>query len=325
MIMNYLNQEQIMRKIIAFAFIAVLVYSCKTIQKSVSKEIAEPDSVAVAADSIIRINQLLTDSIQKLNEQKTEVVIVPAQEIPVKEEKNTPETIREMVFVTLEGGSFTMGNTIYNTPHRETVSDFQISETEVTNGQYAVFLNKNAIGTDGKYNRTVAINVSDRFLQLEYKNGGWKAKAGFENYPVICVTWYGANEYCKWAGGRLPTEAEFEYAARGGQKSKGFLLSGGNNPNDVAWFVDNSRYGTHKVGTKQPNELGLYDMSGNVAEWCADWYSYTENNGAKKTSPTQKVLRGGCWGLNSYQCRVYVRDFNLPENSNFSTGFRVAR
>jgi formylglycine-generating enzyme required for sulfatase activity len=305
-------------KVIAvFIFTVLVLYSCKTTQKTQPRDNIKVDSTLVPVDSVLKINQILNDSIKKLNEQK--------QETGVKEEKTVSEIGGDVVLISVKGGSYMMGSEDYgNTPHKETVLDFQIGETEITNAQYAIFMNSASVNSDGKHNGKKLINVSDRFVQVEYKNGQWKSKAGFENYPMIFVTWYGADEYCRWAGGRLPTEKEWEYAARGGQNSKGFLLSGSNNPNEVAWFVDNSKLETHKAGMKKSNELGLYDMSGNVAEWCSDWYSFTDN-GIKKTSQTSKILRGGCWAFNSYRCRVYACDFNMPENSNFNTGFRLVK
>lgn len=283
----------------------------------------------ITVDSLVTINQALNDSIQILYEllQNTNVASVQDSQVETVEEYTTTKVIiKDIVFVTVKGGSFMMSDNNYGTTHKETVLDFQISETEISNAQFAVFLNETAVKPDGKQNNGKRIlNVSDRFVEIVYKDGKWQSKVGFENHPVTCVTWYGAEEYCKWAGGRLPTEREWEYAASGGQKNKGFLFSGSDNLNEVAWFSGNSNLDTHKVGTKKANELGLYDMSGNVAEWCSDWYSYIDSDGSVKTSKTDKVVRGGSWGTNSFRSRIYMRDFNLPENCNFSTGFRIAK
>jgi formylglycine-generating enzyme required for sulfatase activity len=297
-----------MKKIILLICITIygiLIQACKTTYPKLPQEPVRTETKGTSTDSLIKANRLLKDSIERIKGQKAIAV-----------------TIRERVCISVNGGSFTMGSSDYGaTPHKAIVEDFRISETEITNAQYAIFLNEKAIGVAGLYNGEVMINTFSLHLQLVYTNGQWKSKTGFENYPVNLVTWYGADEYCKWAGGRLPTETEWEYAARGGQKNNGYLFPGSNNPQEVAWFEENSRLATHEVATKKPNELGLYDMGGNVHEWCSDWVSNPANDNTAKKTP--KILRGGCWASNPYMCRVYARDFNLPENSNFNTGFRL--
>lgn len=135
---------------------------------------------------------------------------------------------------------------------------------------------------------------------------------------------------------RLPTEAEWEYAARGGTKSKGFKYAGSNTITDIAWCSENSNkgsgsldYGTHDVATKQPNELNLYDMSGNVREWCQDWKEYyssssTLTNPTGPTSGSYRVYRGGCWYDWSGYCRVSYRDEDRPSYSSSYLGLRLA-
>ncbi len=233
----------------------------------------------------------------------------------------------EKVFV--KGGTFTMGspdgegNSDEHPQHQVTVSDFYIGKYEVTNAQYAEFLNAKGNQTEDGYT-WVDINESD--CQIEQVNGVFKAKAGKENYPVIEVTWYGARAYAKWVGGRLPTEAEWEYASRGGNQSKDYKYSGSNNIDDVAVY---NMSGTQAVGTKQANELSIYDMSGNVWEWCNDdWYgSYinapTDSSSWGDGAGSYRVIRGASWISSASDCRVAYRGNNSPYVSNGVNGFRV--
>jgi formylglycine-generating enzyme required for sulfatase activity len=116
-----------------------------------------------------------------------------------------------------------------------------------------------------------------------------------------------ANGYC------LPTEAEWEWAARGGLHSKGYNYAGSNNLNDVGWYTENSGYVAHAIGEKANNEIGLYDMSGNVCEWCWDFHGY------------DRRLRGGCWTYRENGCAVSFRLSNYPTASDLAYGFRIAR
>ncbi|MBO4741207.1 MAG: SUMF1/EgtB/PvdO family nonheme iron enzyme, partial [Bacteroidales bacterium] len=152
--------------------------------------------------------------------------------------------------------------------------------------------------------------------------------------PVEQVSWDECNTFITKLNAltgkkfRLPTEAEWEFAARGGNKSKGYKYSGSNNIDEVAWYNENNDYTTHIVKTKQPNELGLYDMSGNVFEWCQDWYddynrgSQTNPKGASEGS--YRVLRGGSWDDNARDCRVSNRDYGTPDHRFHDLGFRLA-
>lgn len=156
------------------------------------------------------------------------------------------------------------------------------------------------------------------------------------NNPVERVSWYDCQEFIEKLNAltgkqfRLPTEAEWEFAARGGNKSRHTRYSGSDDLDSVAWYVGNSGSQTHPVTKKSPNELGLYDMSGNVWEWCNDWYGddyYSNSPSVDPQGPSAgsgRVLRGGCWGNFPRNCRSSVRSWNDPEFRLNCYGFRLA-
>ena len=220
----------------------------------------------------------------------------------------------EMVFV--QGGTFMMGatseqgsewNDNEKPVHQVTLSDYYIGKYQVTQKQWEAVMGNNPSELKG------------------------------DNLPVENVSWYDAQEFIHRLNEitgknyRLPTEAEWEYAARGGNKSQGYKYSGSNNINDVAWYVDNSDLKTHPVGTKQPNELSIYDMSGNVSEWCNDWYEYythtTKTNPTGPLSGAHIVFRGGsCLSEVRYlwSLRVSNRIRNTPCYRYMDIGLRLA-
>jgi formylglycine-generating enzyme required for sulfatase activity len=240
----------------------------------------------------------------------------------------------EWVFV--KGGTFQMGSN-NGAPdekpiHTVTVADYYISKTEVTNAQYTEYLN--AYGSDKVKSGEIAWHTLINECDWGVKKIGekWQASPGYENHPVVYVTWYGANEFCKFYGLRLPTEAEWEFAAKGGNQSNGFIYSGSNNINEVAWYSENSGNKTHRVGTKAANELGIFDMSGNVLEWCSDWYGNygggLQNNPqgpSSSSSGIKRVLRGGFGNINAEGCRCVEREWNGPGRSGDIIGFRPVR
>lgn len=197
------------------------------------------------------------------------------------------------------------------------------------------------------------VTLSDYYVgETEVTQALWKAVMGYNNnpsnwqgdrLPVEMVSWTDCNEFVSRVNSllaeqlpqgyrfALPSEAQWEYAARGGQKSSGSLYAGSNNVNFVAWYTVNSGSRTHEVKLKAPNELGLYDMSGNVWEWCEDWYSsswYSDN--VNWTDPvnafagSNRVLRGGSWYNNVSGCRVSNRNGTAPSYRGDDCGFRLA-
>jgi formylglycine-generating enzyme required for sulfatase activity len=172
-------------------------------------------------------------------------------------------------------------------------------------------------------------------LSPVYRINGSTNPDDWGRVPTVNRTEWDKAEMIAGANGyRLPTEAEWEFAARGGNSSGNFSHAGSNSPNDISWHFDNSDFRVREVGKKQPNELGLYDMSGNVMEWCWDWYdSYgvePENNPTGPTDPSStrepnKVLRGGGFSVAAQLGRVAYRSFNIPSYNGVNAGFRVAR
>ncbi|MBN1999156.1 formylglycine-generating enzyme family protein [candidate division KSB1 bacterium] len=214
-------------------------------------------------------------------------------------------------------------------PHKVYVDDFYIDKHEVTNAQYCRFLNEKDNQQEYgvkwlyiDYADCKIVNQANKFILVD----------GYADHPVIKITWYGARAYANWAGKRLPTEAEWEYAARGGSKSKGYKYSGSNNPNDVGWYENNSGGDTHPVGEKQPNELGLYDMTGNVFEWCIDRYHsdyYSQSPYKNPSGPSGGklcVYRGGSWfDSDVSNLRCSARRYFNPYGSFRYVGFRCVR
>lgn len=234
--------------------------------------------------------------------------------------------------VSVVGGTFQMGNTTGNTNetpvHSVTVNSFSISKYEITNIQYATFMNNIGANIDGSLNGVEYLNMDSADIQISDTNGNFIAEAGKENFPVIAVSWFGAKAYAEYYGGRLPTEAEWEFAAKGGASSVGYIYSGSNTIDDVAWYTTNSGNTKHPVGTKSANELGIHDMSGNVWEWTNDWYdanyysSSSSNDPQGPASGTSRVRRGGNWNNNAYNCRVTNRNSSDPTSTFTYLGFR---
>lgn len=219
----------------------------------------------------------------------------------------------EMVYVA--GGTFNMGSNdgeSYEKPvHSVTVKNFYISKFEVTNREYLLFCDQ-----------------TKRELPPAFIRGQ------NETHPVINTSYNDATAYGQWISRqtgrkyRLPTEAEWEYAARGGINSKNYVYSGSNTASEVAWYDNTATTGaTYPVGLKQVNELGISDMSGNAWEWCSDWIeSYTDaavTNPTGPTSGTLRVQRGGSYDATAKDVRVANRGASTPTTQTRSSGFRL--
>jgi formylglycine-generating enzyme required for sulfatase activity len=224
------------------------------------------------------------------------------------------QSLPEMVKV--EGGTFVMGgdsskgNTEARPAHTVTLTTFYMAKTPTTIVQWRTFC-----------------NATGRPMP-DTPSWGWH-----DNDPIVFINRFDAIAYCSWLCGktgkiyRLPTEAEFEYAAKGGNKSKGYKYSGSDSLNDCGWYRDNSEKHAHPVAMKMPNELGLYDMSGNVWEWCSDWFGRYDSlpSTNPKGPPGAKlcVIRGGSWNEMAPFERVVCRGSLSPLVAFGVFGFRV--
>ncbi|HMO31884.1 MAG TPA: formylglycine-generating enzyme family protein [Lacibacter sp.] len=227
------------------------------------------------------------------------------------------QALPEMVRV--EGGTFIMGledpvdesDSSARPLRKVTLRGFRMAKTETTVAQWRTYC-----------------NAAGRQMP-NAPAWGW-----IDSHPIVNISWEDAVAYCKWLSDstkktyRLPTEAEWEYAARGGNKSKGFTYAGGEAMYMSGWFDENSNAGTQPVARKRPNELGLFDLSGNVWEWCQDWYgAYPPKDETNPQGQNEnqyfKVLRGGSWNYILAGCRLGHRNYFSPESRLSDYGFRV--
>ena len=252
------------------------------------------------------------------------------------------KTINGVATILIPAGTFLMGSEENPSGDKRQHSvklseDFYLGKYEVTNAQYCEFLNAAGVGQDGKWSD---YNSSEQLIYsyswgVQWNNDKWEPQSGYENHPVVYVTWYGADAYCRWAGGFLPTEAQWEYACRAGSTTAYYFGDDAADLGEYAWYSDNSNGGTNAVGQKKPNAWGLYDMQGNVTEWCADRYDNNygltdeelQNMVTDPTGPVSgsfRVVRGGFWYNGAKSCRSANRYYNNPYIYFSSFGFRVA-
>ena len=264
--------------------------------------------------------------------------------------------------VSVPAGTFMMGSNDGNDNekpiHEVTLSyDFSIGKYEITNAEYCAFLNDAGVTVNGIKDEKELIDINDIDCHIDH-NGTYfyvekTEEINYENYPVTFVTWWGAIYYCNWLsqkeglnfaynpnsgelidypnknGYRLPTEAEWEFSARG--RTDTFKYSGSDNISEVAWYKYNSGMQIHEIGTKKQNSLEIYDMSGNLCEWCNDWFGYDYYSVSPETDPigpssgTHKIHRGGSYISNDKECSVSFRSNFPPETKKSYIGFRICK
>ncbi|MFN8321319.1 MAG: formylglycine-generating enzyme family protein [Chitinophagales bacterium] len=266
-------------------------------------------SVANAADSVLlkhtviypaRCAQSIHVDLQKIVHQR-----VLLEQSPIFDTTSNWSNLFDMVFI--EGGSFQMGSESgYESEgpvHTKSLRSYYLGRYEVTQNQW-------------------------------YKVTGQRPShfTDCDNCPVENISYYDALKFIAKINSltgkqyRLPTETEWEYAARGGRESRNYCYSGSNQLNEAGWCLYNSCSETHPVGQKKPNEIGLFDMTGNVFEWCSDWFSYSAYGTNNYFMPNMqwKVIRGSSWSSDTDECRITYRNMDEPDNRGRRTGLRLA-
>jgi formylglycine-generating enzyme required for sulfatase activity len=290
--------------LILIVFIAIQVQEPKVAVEDAAEPVYETTAPAEEWDS--------SSASEATEQQRHEQLSQAQRDQEIRDGIAKEQAKYDIPMVYVAGGTFTMGCTYEQgddcfddekPAHEVTLSDFYIGKYEVTQAQWKAVMETNP----------------SRF-------------SGCDNCPVEKISWNDVQKFIRKLNQktgktyRLPTEAEWEYAARGGKGSKGYKYSGSNNAGEVAWY-DRSR--THPVGQKRANELVIYDMSGNVLEWCQDWYgsysSSSQTNPKGPSSGSYRVIRGGSWGHYARGVRVSFRFYITPDIRISNLGFRLAR
>lgn len=270
------------------------------------------------------------------------IIILDREKEKLAKADTDTNIIQGMVFV--EGGSFQMGSPDpdkYDLPaHTVTLSDYYIGQYEITFKEYDRFCISTAHRKPddhdwGRGNKPVMdVDWTDTIAFCNWKSLSEGLPPAYDTNTLELLdesgrpTW----DITRVKGYRLPTEAEWEFAARGGKKSKGYIFSGSNNPDEVAWYSGNTYFRPQRVGLKKPNELGIYDMSGNLWEYCNDYFSTTFKS--KVTNPSgpekgkEKVVRGGCLKSSPDFALKLLKGNRAPYflwRRGYVTGFRIAR
>ena len=222
-----------------------------------------------------------------------------------------------MNMIYVKGGTFNQGP--YGSHHQVSLSDYWIGECEVTQAQWELVMG------------TSIFDLRYRAEQLSGENRPLRGVGS--THPMYNVSYDDAKEFClrlsSMTGKKydLPTEAQWEFAASGGSASCGYAYSGSNNLYEVAWCKGNSNLSTNPVKCKRANELGIYDMSGNVQEWCKDWhgdyFQYDQRDPQGPSYGVRRIVRGGSWRWEDVQCCVWTREKYLPTLATSYVGFRV--